>query len=95
MEELDAYMLGYGRALAELGDYAGLSKVSVQTGTHHGGILLADGSQAAVAVDFDVLRDLGERARYHGAGGAVQHGASTLPDDLFDRFPAAQTLEIH
>ncbi len=93
--ELDAYVQGYRAALAELGDYAGLSKISVATGTTHGGILLPDGSQADVAVDFDTLRDLGERARFHGSGGAVQHGASTLPAELFSKFPATQTIEIH
>ena len=33
-------------------------------------------------------------ARY-GLAGAVQHGASTLPDELFHRFPAVETAEIH
>ena len=93
--ELDAYIHGYKAALSELGDYAGLSKISVATGTAHGGILLPDGSQADVAVDFDTLRDLGERARFHGSGGAVQHGASTLPVELFSKFPETQTIEIH
>jgi hypothetical protein len=27
--------------------------------------------------------------------GAVQHGASTLPDEAFDKFPAVGTAEIH
>lgn len=95
VEELDAYMGGYKAALAKRGDYAGLSKISVQTGTSHGGVLLSDGSLAEVAVDFDTLRALGQRARELGAGGAVQHGASTLPDAMFDKFPEVQTLEIH
>ncbi len=95
VEELDAYINGYKRVLGELGDYAGLSKISVATGTAHGGVLLPDGSHAEVAVDFDTLHDLSARARFHGAGGAVQHGASTLPDDLFNRFPEVQTIEIH
>ena len=94
-EELDAYMGGYEQALKSLGDYAGLSKISVQTGTSHGGIVLPDGSIAKVAVDFDTLKVLGERARQHGAGGAVQHGASTLPEDYFYKFPEVETLEIH
>lgn len=94
-EELDAYMVGYEKALKALGDYAGLSKISVQTGTSHGGIVLPDGSIATVAVDFDTLQVLGQRAREHGAGGAVQHGASTLPEDFFNKFPEVQTLEIH
>ena len=47
-----------------------------------------------VAVDFDTLGVLGARPRV-GAGGAVQHGASTLPDDFFHKFPEVETLEIH
>ena len=95
-EELDAYINGYQKALRAMGDqYTGLSKISVQTGTSHGGVVLPDGSIAKVAVDFDTLKVLGQRAREHGAGGAVQHGASTLPDELFNKFPEIQTLEIH
>jgi fructose/tagatose bisphosphate aldolase len=95
-EELDAYIDGYKKTLAAMGDdMAGLSKISVQTGTSHGGIVLPDGSIAKVAVDFDTLKVLGERARYHGSGGAVQHGASTLPEEYFHKFPEVQTLEIH
>ncbi len=94
-EELDAYMEGYTRALGQLGDYTGLSKISVQTGTAHGGILLPDGTLAQVAVDFETLQVLGDRARHWGMGGAVQHGASTLPQEMFHKFPEVQTLEIH
>lgn len=95
VEELDAYVEGYKQELAKLGDYAGLSKISVQTGTSHGGVMLPDGTMADVAVDFETLRALGARARQHGSGGAVQHGASTLPEELFNKFPEMQTLEIH
>lgn len=95
-EELDAYIEGYKKTLAEFGDdLAGLSKISVQTGTSHGGVVLPDGTIAKVAVDFDTLKVLGDRARYHGSGGAVQHGASTLPEEMFNKFPEVQTLEIH
>ncbi len=72
-----------------------MSKVSVQTGTSHGGVPLPGGGVAEVKLDFDVLRELGEVARSYGAAGAVQHGASTLPDELFHRFPAVETAEIH
>ena len=95
VEELDAYVEGYQRSLEEMGDFAGLSKISVQTGTSHGGVMLPDGTMAEVAVDFDTLRELGRRARELGSGGAVQHGASTLPETLFNKFPEVQTLEIH
>jgi fructose/tagatose bisphosphate aldolase len=97
VEELRAYLDGYQAELRErMPDATGISKVSVQTGTSHGGVPLPDGGVAAVKLDFEVLRELGEVARReYGLAGAVQHGASTLPDDLFHRFPAVETAEIH
>ncbi|HEY5496166.1 MAG TPA: hypothetical protein VIK16_05860, partial [Candidatus Limnocylindrales bacterium] len=68
---------------------------SVQTGTSHGGVPLPGGGVAEVKLDFEVLRVLGEVARTYGAAGAVQHGASTLPDELFHRFAGVETAEIH
>jgi fructose-bisphosphate aldolase, class II len=95
-QELRAYLQGYERELAARAPGAvGLSKVSVQTGTSHGGVPLPDGSMAEVKLEFEVLRRLGEVAREHGLAGAVQHGASTLPDELFHQFPAVETAEIH
>jgi fructose/tagatose bisphosphate aldolase len=95
-EELRAYLDGYRRELdARAPGAPGLSKVSVQTGTSHGGVPLPDGKVAEVKLDFEVLRRLGEVAREYGLAGAVQHGASTLPDELFHRFPAVETGEIH
>ena len=74
----------------------GISKISVQTGTTHGGVPLADGSVAKVKLDFETLEKLSAAARAdYGLAGAVQHGASTLPDEAFDRFPATGTAEIH
>jgi len=97
VEEFEAYMAGYQRELARLAPGAlGLSKISVQTGTSHGGVPLADGSIAAVKLDFGVLAAIGGRARRgYGLSGAVQHGASTLPESLFHRFPASCCSEIH
>ena len=96
VEDLRAYLDGYNAELERRAPGAiGLSKVSVQTGTSHGGIPLPDGSIAQVKLDFDVLRELGDIARTFGLAGAVQHGASTLPDELFHRFPAVETAEIH
>src|SRR6185503_4500777 len=95
--ELRAYLDGYQAELRErMPDATGISKVSVQTGTSHGGVPLPDGGVADVKLDFEVLRELGEVARRdYGLAGAVQHGASTLPDELFHRFPAVETAEIH
>jgi fructose/tagatose bisphosphate aldolase len=94
VEELTAYVDGFRDLVGP--SFAGLSKVSVQTGTTHGGIPLPDGSIARVAIDFDTLKEMSRvsRERY-GMAGAVQHGASTLPDELFHRFPQVETAEIH
>jgi fructose-bisphosphate aldolase class II len=100
-EELRAYMDGYNRELATVSEKAGakfegLSKISVQSGTTHGGVVLADGSIADVAIDFETLRTLSRIARdEYGMAGAVQHGASTLPQTAFGKFPEVETAEIH
>ena len=73
----------------------GLSKVSVQTGTSHGGVPLPGGGVATVKLDFGTLERLSAVARSYGLAGAVQHGASTLPDELFHQFPMVETAEIH
>ena len=97
LEELEAYMDGFLGELRKRGDgLIGPSKISVQTGTSHGGVPLADGSVAKVNVDFDTLRQLSQLARdKYGMSGAVQHGASTLPEEAFDNFPQVETAEIH
>lgn len=95
-EELRAFMNRYLEVLAERGGAVGLSKISIQTGTSHGGVVLPDGSLAQVAIDFACLKDLGRIARNeYGLGGAVQHGASTLPTECFDRFSKADAVEVH
>ena len=96
-DELHAFMTGFTRTLAaQAPGMAGLSKISVQSGTSHGGTVLPDGSIADVALDLETLRILGELARKdYGMSGAVQHGASTLPDSRFNSFPATETAEIH
>jgi len=94
-EELRAYLDGYYGVLHGIGT-PGLSKVSIQTGTSHGGVPLPDGSVAQVKIDFDTLRRLSGVARdEYGLAGCVQHGASTLPDEAFHHFPANTAAEIH
>jgi fructose/tagatose bisphosphate aldolase len=92
--ELRAFMDGYRRVLpAEL---PGLSKISIQTGTSHGGVVLPDGTLAQVAIDFKVLKELSRIARAaYGMGGTVQHGASTLPDEAFHQFVTHEAIEVH
>ena len=96
VHELRAFMEGYDRTLRRLGRYAGISKISVQTGTSHGGVVLPDGSMAKVQIDLEALRALSLEARtVYALGGAVQHGASTLPAEAFGHFPACEAIEIH
>lgn len=95
-EELRAYLDGYKKHLASAGNYAGLSKISIQTGTSHGGVVLPDGSIAKVSVDFETMKKLSRISRSdYGLGGAVQHGASTLPEDAFGKFVEAEACEVH
>ncbi|TET39046.1 MAG: aldolase [Planctomycetota bacterium] len=95
-EELKAYIDGFKEALSKRGeDLIGLSKVSIQTGTSHGGVVLPDGSIAEVAIDFDVIKELDVVAKEYGLGGVVQHGASTLPDEAFNKFQEDNALEVH
>jgi fructose/tagatose bisphosphate aldolase len=97
VEELHAFMEGYNRALADYGGaLTGISKISVQTGTSHGGVVLPDGSMADVKLDLQALAALSKAAREeYGLAGAVQHGASTLPSNAFGSFPRIETAEIH
>jgi len=97
VEELQAYMQGFNRTLARIAPgKEGLSKISVQSGTTHGGVVLPDGTIADVQIDFGTLERLSEVARReYGLSGAVQHGASTLPDSAFHNFPRTETAEIH
>jgi hypothetical protein len=69
----------------------------VQTGTAHGGFINADGTlRMDVKIDLKTLEELSTAARRdYGLGGAVQHGASTLPPEAFDAFPRHGACEIH
>ncbi len=94
VEELKAFMDGYLASLPK--GTTDISKISVQTGTSHGGVVLPDGSIATVNVDFDTLKNLSKYAReQYKLGGAVQHGASTLPTEAFHKFSEVGTIEIH
>lgn len=96
-EEFTAFMQGFRQ---QMNKYAagqpGISKISIQTGTAHGGVVLADGSIAKVNLDFGALEKISQIARSdYGLSGTVQHGASTLPGDAFHRFPETETAEVH
>ncbi len=93
-EDLRAFMAGLAEKLDT--ETIGISKVSVQTGTTHGGVVMPDGSIAQIKLDFNTLKTLSEIARReYGLAGAVQHGASTLPPGAFHKFVECETAEVH
>jgi fructose/tagatose bisphosphate aldolase len=93
-EDLHVFMDGLKDKLSK--GLVGISKISVQTGTTHGGIVLPDGSMAQISLDFNTLKTLSEIARReYGLSGAVQHGASTLPPEAFHKFVECETAEVH
>ena len=93
-EDLRAFMEGYKERLRK--GLTGISKISIQTGTSHGGVVLPDGSIAQVKLDFDTLRNLSAIAKKEfSLAGAVQHGASTLPSEAFHKFPENDCAEVH
>ena len=59
-EEARAYLDGFRETFK---GNKGISKLSVQTGTSHGGVVLQDGILAQVKIDFETLRVLSDLAR--------------------------------
>ncbi|MEE9614936.1 MAG: class II fructose-bisphosphate aldolase [Thermodesulfobacteriota bacterium] len=93
-DELRAFMDGFLDTLDK--KLKGISKISIQTGTSHGGVVMPDGSIAKVSVDFDIIEKLSKVSREaYGLAGVVQHGASTLPDDAFHLFVEKSAAEVH
>ena len=77
VEDLRAFMQGYKERLRK--GRTGLSKISVQTGTSHGGVVLPDGSVAQVKLDFNTLKTLSEISKKeYGLAGAVQDRKSVV-----------------
>lgn len=97
VEELTTYVDGFNNEMNKIDTrQPGLSKISIQTGTSHGGVVLPNGTIASVSVDFETLKKLSRvcRSRY-GMGGTVQHGASTLPEEAFGKFVEYEAVEVH
>ena len=93
-EDLHGFMAGLKQTLDK--GLIGISKISVQTGTTHGGVVLPNGSMAQIKLDFNTLKTLSDTARKkYGLAGAVQHGASTLPPEAFHKFAECETAEVH
>jgi fructose/tagatose bisphosphate aldolase len=96
-EDLRGFMSVYSDLLRAKGQrLAGVSKISINSGTYHGGKVLPDGTLAPVDVDYELLRTISTICREEfNMAGAVQHGASTLPGEQLAKFPATGAVEIH
>ncbi|AOO84036.1 class II fructose-bisphosphate aldolase [Bosea vaviloviae] len=96
-EELHEFMAVYREELAARSKaLAPVSKISINSGTYHGGKMQPDGKLADVNVDYELLKTISDICRAEfGMGGAVQHGASTLPGHQLAKFPGTGAIEIH
>jgi len=96
-EELHSYLRQFTNAFAATNpSQPGLSKISIHTGTTHGGIALPDGSIARPVIDFAALQKISAIGQQsYGLGGVVQHGASTLPIEEFGQLVHYGALEVH
>jgi fructose/tagatose bisphosphate aldolase len=97
VEELHSYLTQFTNSFSRTcPGQPGLSKVSIHTGTTHGGIILPEGSTAKPTIDFDSIRQLSEIGqKTYKLGGVVQHGASTLPVKDFSHLVIAGAIEVH
>lgn len=82
------------------GNEKGLSKISINVGSAHGGLRGPDGRPLdTVPLDFTAHHDLYMLGKDPMNPGKhvlpVQHGASTLPKNYFPLFPAMHVAEIH
>jgi hypothetical protein len=96
-EELREFMAVYIEDLRARGNkLTPVSKISINSGTYHGGKMQTDGTLAPVTVDYALLKTISDICRESfNMGGAVQHGASTLPGAQLAKFPGTGTVEIH
>lgn len=94
-EELREFMVVYDEKIAGK-NLVPVSKISINTGTYHGGKMQPDGKLADVAVDYDLLKTISDICRDEfNMSGAVQHGASTLRGDQLAKFPGTGAVETH
>lgn len=100
LEEYRAYQAGLQAELSRLAKESGFdrllgpNKISINTGTVHGGTPMPDGTIAEVNIGFDTLREIAEAARADGVI-VAQHGASTLDPKYFRMFVDYGVGEVH
>ena len=98
VHELHAFMRGYQAALGRRSkDAIGISKISVQTGTAHGGFVGPDGKGPHGREDRPggARRTVARGARELRPGRRGAARPSTLPAEAFDAFPKVGACEIH
>lgn len=92
VDDLREFMAAYRAAPTG----APLGKISVNTGTTHGGLIDAEGRPGPMPLDLSLLADLAAVARReYGLPGVVQHAASTLSHAQLAQMPLAGVCEAH
>jgi hypothetical protein len=94
VEELIAYLKGFAARMPDR--IPGMTKLSIQSGTRHGGNVLADGSFGDMPIDFALIGLLSQTCRdLFELAGCVQHGASMLSMEKIAKLPTACCIEVH
>jgi len=94
IEEVNAYLNGFGGLTPP--NQKGMTNLSIQSGTRHGGNVLPDGSFGDMPIIFSLIQELSNTCRIsHGLAGCVQHGASMLTLDKIAQLPDAGCIEVH
>lgn len=93
-EELRAYLDGVAAILPA--EMRGLSKISIQSGTRHGGNVLADGTFGDMPIDLDLIARMSDVCRTeYDVAGCVQHGASMLSLEKIAGLSKSGCVEVH
>jgi len=94
VEEVNAYLNGFESATPD--NQPGMTNMSIQSGTRHGGNVLPDGTFGDMPIDFSLIGKLSAACRVpHGLAGCVQHGASMLTLEKIAKLPDAMCIEVH
>lgn len=93
-KDVESFMSAYLARLSK--GIIPFDKISVQTGTRHGGYVLVDGTTGEMPLDLLLIADLSRMVRdQYNITGLVQHGASTLSFENLASLVDRGVIEVH
>ena len=93
-KDVESFMSAYSARLSN--GIVPFDKISVQTGTRHGGYVLVDGTTGEMPLDLILIAELGKMVRDdYTINGLVQHGASTLSFENLASLVDLGVIEVH